>query len=115
MLEVTKTLVGVLNAHNQAIFLQALLLWHRTIIMPPHLHHMRMQPPLHYLQPNLLRPSTQSNLHRQRMQPTLQQDLQPQHLHNSTQVFFLQPDDQRQHDAQCVYFTPTSGRMTTIR
>ncbi len=115
MLGVTKTLVVVLNAHNQAIFPRALLLWHHMIIMSPHLHHMRMQPPLHHLQPNLLRLSTQPNLHRQRMQPTLQQDLQPQHLHNSTQVFSLQPGDQRQQDAPCVYFSPNSGKMTTIR
>jgi hypothetical protein len=29
------------------------------------------------------------------MQPILQQDLQPQHLHQATQASFLQLDDQR--------------------
>ena len=86
MLAVIKTLVVVLNAHNQAMFLRALHRWHQLIIMSPHLHHMSTQPPLHrmdmqpplrHLQPNLQRASMQPNLHRQRVHPTLQQDLQP--------------------------------------
>jgi len=53
MLAVISTLVVVLNAYNQAMFLRALLLWHHPSIMPPLLHRMSMQPPLHQLQPDL--------------------------------------------------------------
>ena len=121
---VISTLVVVLNAYSQAMFQRALLLWHHPITMPSLLHRMNMQPPLRHLQPDLRHPSTQSsmgspstqpNLHQQHMQPTLQQHLQPQHLHRLAQVFFPRLDDQRQHDAQYACFIPGSGKRATIQ